>query len=264
MRKTLSAVAAATLLVASSLTAAGQEAQSPSPLCQGLPRASDLRQLMQGAAIADNPALSPELRAGPGGVGGLFGGTRMWAAVVNRNGQLCAWNTSRADATNVWPGSQAIAKAKAYTANAFSVNAAGGGFPLSTAQLYTFVQPGHSLFGLNQSNPFNPSFLLAPTGSNLGLGQIAGGIITFGGGVALYSGNQIVGGLGISGDTACADHEIAKRVRDLAALNPPAGPLQDDISYSSADGASPFTHPLCPNTFRNEVFLGNELAATGY
>ncbi len=264
MKKTLSTIAAGMLLAVLSLGAAGQEAQSLSPLCQGLPRANDLRQLMQAAAVADNPALSPALRAGPGGLGGLFGGTRMWAAVVNRNGQLCAWNTSRADATNIWPGSQAIAKAKAYTANAFSLNASGGGFPLSTAQLYTFTQPGHSLWGLNQSNPFNPSFLLAPSGSTLGLGQIAGGIITFGGGVALYSGNQLMGGLGISGDTACTDHEIAKRVRDLAGLNPPLGPLVDDISYSSADGASPFTHPLCPNTFRNETFLGNELAATGY
>jgi uncharacterized protein GlcG (DUF336 family) len=264
MKNVLSSLGAAVLLALTSLAAAGQEAQSLAPLCQGLPRANDLRQLMQGAALADNPVLSAALRAGPGGVGGLFGGTRMWAAVVNRDGQLCAWNTSKGDATGVWPGSQAIAKAKAFTANAFSLNASGGGFPLSTAQLYTFVQPGHSLFGLNQSNPFNPSYLIPPSGSTTGLGQVAGGIITFGGGVALYSGNQIIGGLGISGDTACTDHEIAKRVRDLAGLNPPAGPLVDDISYSSADGASPFTHPLCPNTFRNEFFLGNELPAAGY
>jgi uncharacterized protein GlcG (DUF336 family) len=264
MMKTRSILVAGVLLAVASFGAAGQEAQSLSSLCQGLPRANELRQLMQAAAVADNPLLSADLRVGPGGVGGLFEGTRMWAAVVNRNGQLCAWNTSRGDATNVWPGSQAIAKAKAYTANAFSLNAAAGGFPLSTAQLYTFVQPGHSLFGLNQSNPFNPSFLLPPSGSTLGLGQIAGGIITFGGGVGLYSGNQLIGAVGISGDTACTDHEIAKRVRDLAGLNPPGGPLVDDISYSSADGASPFTHPLCPNTFRNEIFLGNELAATGY
>jgi uncharacterized protein GlcG (DUF336 family) len=259
-----SILVAAALLAGFAATSAGQEAQSSSLGCAGLPKAPELRQLMQQAAIADNPALTASLRAGPGGVGGLFGGTRMWAAVVNRNGQLCSWNTSRGDATNVWPGSQAIAKAKAYTANAFSLSTGGGGFPLSTAQLYTFAQPGHSLFGLNQSNPFNPAFLLPPSGSTNGLGQVAGGIITFGGGVALYEGSQIVGGLGISGDTACADHEISKRVRDLAGLNPPTGPLTDDISYSSVDGASPFTHPLCPNTFQNEFFRGNELAASGY
>ena len=61
-----------------------------------------------------------------------------------------------------------------------------------------------------------------------------------------------------------ADHEIAKRVRGLAGLNPTGGPLVDDITYSSADGASAFTHPLCPNTFRNGVFIGNEKAAGGY
>ncbi len=260
-----STLLAAALLTVMTTIAAAQSAQSSTLSCQGLPNAFQLRQLMQGAAIPDNPALSAVLRAGNGNsLGGLFLGTRMWAAVVNRKGELCAWNTSRADATAVWPGSQAIAKAKGFTANAFSLNAAGGGFPLSTAQLYTFVQPGHSLFGLNQSNPFNPNFLIPPSGSTLGLGQVAGGIITFGGGVALYSGNQIIGGLGISGDTACTDHEIAKRARDLAGLNPPGGPVGDDISYSSVDGASPFTHPLCPNTFRNETFIGNELNATGY
>ena len=83
--------------------------------------------------------------------------------------------------------------------------------------------------------------------------------------MALYdSGGHVVGGLGISGDTSCTDHEIAKRVRDLAGLNPPGGPLVDDISYSSVDGASVFTHPLCLNTWRNGIFIGNEPPAAGY
>ncbi len=41
--------------------------------------------------------------------------------------------------------------------------------------------------------------------------------------------------------------EIAKRVRNATALNPPGGELVDDITYSSVDGASVFTHPLCFN-----------------
>jgi hypothetical protein len=53
-------------------------------------------------------------------------------------------------------------------------------------------------------------------------------------------------------------------VRNLAGLNPPGGAFVDDISYSSVDGASVFTHPLCPNTFRNGVLIGNEPAAAGY
>jgi len=185
----------------------------------------------------------------------------MWAAVVNRDGEFCAAATSTGDPSQVWPGSQAIAKAKAYTANAFSLDT----LPLSTAQLYTFTQPGHSLWSLGQSNLFESKFLAPPSGQGGGKEQIAGGLIFFGGGVPLYSGDgKIIGGLGISGDTSCTDHEIAKRVRDLASLNPSGGSTADDISYSSKDGASVFTHPLCPNTWRNGVKIGDEAPATGY
>src|SRR5262245_59676600 len=162
-----------------------------------------------------------------GDAGGLFHGARMWAATVNRNGELCAAVTSTNDPTQVWPGSQAIAKAKAYTANAFSLDS----LALSTARLYTFTQPGHSLWSLGQSKLFNPGFLARPDDSNEGRGKIAGGLIFFGGGVGLYKSGEIIGGLGISGDTSCADHEIAKRVRNLAGLNPPGGQLVDDITY---------------------------------
>ena len=86
----------------------------------------------------------------------------------------------------------------------------------------------------------------------------------FGGGLALYKGQTRVGGLGVSGDTSCADHEIAKRVRQAAGLNPPAGPSVDDITYSSIDGPTPFAHPLCPNTWRNGKKLGDEAPASGY
>ena len=196
-----------------------------------------------------------------GDAGGLFHGTRMWGAVVNRNGELCTFATSTADPTHVRPGSQAIAKAKAYTANAFSLDS----LALSTARLYTFSQPGHSLWTLGQSNLFNPEFLAPPSGQGGGKDRIAGGLILFRGGVPLYEpGGDIVGGLGISGDTSCTDHEIAKRVRTLAVLNPPGGALVDDITYTVPDGASVYTHPRCPNTWRNGVFIGNEANATGY
>lgn len=212
--------------------------------CNGLTVAS-LKTHLAAAASAD--------------AGGLFQGTRMWAAVVSRDGELCAVTTSTADPTQVWPGSQAIAKAKAYTANAFSLDT----LPLSTAMLYTFTQPGHSLWSLGQSNLFNPMFLAAPDASKT-KEVIAGGLIFFGGGVPLYESGKVIGGLGISGDTSCTDHEIAKRVRNLAGMNPPGGMLADDISYSSADGPSVFTHPLCLNTWRNGAFIGTEQAASGY
>jgi hypothetical protein len=108
------------------MPAAAEDGHSPN--CGGLPSSSELRQLLNQAAQTDKP------------IGGLFEGTRMWGAVVNRNGEFCAANTSTPDRTQVWPGSQAIAKSKAYTANAFSLD----DLALSTARLYTFTQPGHS------------------------------------------------------------------------------------------------------------------------
>ena len=216
--------------------------------CSGLPSAAELKTQLVAAP-------------GTGGdAGGLFHGSRMWVAVVNRDGKLCAVGNSQSDPTQVWPGSQSIAKAKAYTANAFSLDS----LALSTARLYTFTQPGHSLWSLGQANPFDPQ-ALAPTGTQGGgENQIAGGMIFFGGGVPIYKNGKIIGGLGISGDTSCTDHEIAKRVRTLTGLNPPGGALVDDITYSSADGATVFTHPLCLNTWRNGVSIGTEAVAVGY
>ncbi|HEY4043849.1 MAG TPA: heme-binding protein, partial [Rhodopila sp.] len=52
-----------------------------------------------------------------------------------------------------------------------------------------------------------------------GIGYVVGGIITFGGGVALYSDGKVIGGLGVSGDTSCADHAISYRMRHLAGLD---------------------------------------------
>jgi uncharacterized protein GlcG (DUF336 family) len=218
--------------------------------CRGLPDERELQAAMRAAADPANGGV----------VGGLFEGTRMWGAVVNRDGEICSYVTSTANPTQVWPGSQAIAKAKAYTANAFSLDT----FALSTARLYTFTQPGHSLWSLGQSNLWNPDFNAPPTGQGGGTRQIGGGMIFFGGGVPLYRNGRIVGGLGISGDTSCADHEIAKRTRNALGLNPAGGPLVDDITYSAPDGPTVFTHPRCPNTWRNGVFIGNEQPAAGY
>lgn len=216
--------------------------------CSGLPSSTDLKARLKAAPTTGGDA------------GGLFKGVRMWGAIVNRDGELCSIATSTDDPKQVWPGSQAIAKSKAYTANAFSLD----NLALSTAQLYTLTQPGHSLWSLGQSNLFDTKYLNEPTVSSEGRNQIPGGLIFFGGGVAIYRNGKVIGGLGISGDTSCADHEIAKRVRTLLGLNPPGGSLVDDISYSAVDPASVFTHPLCVNTFRNGVFIGNEKAASGY
>jgi uncharacterized protein GlcG (DUF336 family) len=198
------------------------------------------------------------LRAAPGiggDAGGLTGGKYEWAAVVNREGELCAIAVATDDASAAWPGSQTIAKAKAYTANAFSTDQA----PLSTARLYTLSQPGHSLWGIAAGNPVNPECLSTPSEPR-GLGRVCGGTIAFGGGLPLYRDQKRLGGLGVSGDTACADHEIAKRLRSLARLDPPSGASADDIVYQDVDPPSVYAHPLCPNTWRNGKKLGDEAA----
>ncbi len=211
--------------------------------CDGLPSADELKTAMR--AAAKGQGISSELGEPGSGAGGLFQGQRMWAAVVNRDGQICSAATSTDDPTLAWPGSQAIAKAKAFTANAFSHTDAGEpgvaestDIILSTANLYPLIQPGGSLYGLNNSNPFDPKCLSTPDKPNKNQGKVCAGMITFGGGVALLKDGKIVGGLGISGDTACADHEIAKRVRDLVKLNP-SPLLRDDIAYWNT------AHPTC-------------------
>ena len=171
--------------------------------------------------------------------GGLFSPNEMWSAIVDRTGKLCSVIFSSPDA---WPGSRAIAIAKATTANGFSNDQ----LALSTANLYAPTQPGGSLYGLNNSNPFNPAF----QPQNSGLGFVPGGVITFGGGVALYQSGQIIGGLGVSGDTSCADHAIAYRMRKAAGLDgiPKGVGLNntDNIVYAAV-GTPPtgFEHPHC-------------------
>jgi uncharacterized protein GlcG (DUF336 family) len=222
----------------------------------------------QGAADADcgdlpkKDELQRWLREVPmqGEAGGLFSGKMEWAAVVNRQGVVCATAVATESATSAWPGSQAIAKAKAYTANAYSTDA----MPLSTARLYTLTQPGHSLWGVAEPNPFKADCLVSPQDADKTDGMLCGGSIAFGGGVPLYRNKTRVGGLGISGDTACADHEIAKRMRHVANLDPEKGQFADDIVYTRADGASPFAHPLCANTWRNGTKIGDEANAAGY
>jgi uncharacterized protein GlcG (DUF336 family) len=174
--------------------------------------------------------------------GGLFTPSRMWSAVVDRQGILC----SVVRLGDAWPGSRAIAIAKANTANSFSNDQ----LALSTANLYAPTQPGGPLYGLNNSNPFNPEFL--PQGS--GIGRVPGGVITFGGGVPLYASGRVIGGLGLSGDTACADHVIAYRMRRLANLGLDRVPTgvapdgTDNIIYGNGTAPTGFQHPHCGST----------------
>jgi uncharacterized protein GlcG (DUF336 family) len=203
----------------------------------------------------------------------------MWATIVDRDGIVCAVAFSGINRGAQWPGSRVISAQKANTANAFSLDSSsssnGSGAPnglaLSTANLYSAVQPGGSLYGLQHSNPVEtdsaykgPSSLYGTANDPL-VGEKVGGVNVFGGGLGLYAaGKRIVGGLGLSGDTSCADHFIAWRVRNLLALDhlqgvggvsgDPARP--DNIIFdiipnaNGGTGVSPsgFGHPTCINT----------------
>ena len=57
------------------------------------------------------------------------------------------------------------------------------------------------------------------------VGGKIGGVNVFGGGLALYNaGGRLLGGVGVSGDSSCADHNIAWRTRNNLDLDHvPAG-----------------------------------------
>ena len=189
--------------------------------------------------------------------GGL--GFNMWAAVVNRDGEVCAVTFSGGDRGDQWPGSRVISAQKANTANAFSLP----GFALSTANLFSVVQPGGSLFGLQHSNPVNIQVAFQGNPKRIGqpndpmVGERIGGVNVFGGGLALYNKEKkLLGALGVSGDTSCTDHIIAWKVRHRLKLdNVPAGvsPSKDDNiihdlvkdQTGQINSHGGFGHPTC-------------------
>jgi uncharacterized protein GlcG (DUF336 family) len=178
-----------------------------------------------------------------------------WAAAVDRLGNVCAVAFSGAKPTDQWLGSRAIAVEKANTVVSFSLDT----FALSTANLWAQAQPGGYLYGGNQSNPPVAQELYAGPPSQYGsnsdplVGKHPGGVIVFGGGLALYNQDgHLVGGLGASGNTPCADHNIAWRVRQKLKLDKvPDGPTSehnDAIVYDvGRDGKSKsgWGHPTC-------------------
>jgi uncharacterized protein GlcG (DUF336 family) len=178
----------------------------------------------------------------------------MWGTIVDRSGTVCQVAYTGEAVDSQWPGSRVISAQKANTANAFSLK----GLALSTANLFSAVQPGGSLFGLQESNPVDTKVAYAGESNTFGttkdpmVGKRIGGVNVFGGGLALYSSTgELIGGLGVSGDSSCADHNIAWKTRNVLDLDyVPAGvaPTKNDqIIYDIKDGksAAGFGHPTC-------------------
>lgn len=273
---------AATIAVALTCSVVGMKAQTTSLTgsaasgCQGLPGYNALKTALDSATATEASGLN----------------NQMWATIVDRDGVVCAVAFSGVNRGAQWPGSRIISAQKANTANSFSLdassNSGGSGQPkglaLSTANLYSAVQPGGSLFGLQESNPVSTDAAYEGLSSNYGtafdplVGHKVGGVNVFGGGLALYTAaatpaaspaapEQIVGGVGVSGDTSCADHNISWRVRHnlgLDHLANTAGVSGDptrpdnivfDITSNPNGGtgisANGFGHPTCINTTNN-------------
>jgi hypothetical protein len=207
--------------------------------CSDLPNWKDLKTAVTAVVAA-------------GGNGGL--GFNMWGTLVATDGTVCAVAFSGGQYVDQWLGSRVISAQKANTANAFSLGKGStpatsafgtAGLALSTANLFTAVQPGGSLYGLQHSNPVdtevaygngNQAGFKQASAGNSGdsartfgtqkdpmVGDRIGGVNVFGGGLALYRGGIRVGGLGVSGDTSCTDHMVAWKVRHALGLDSFAG-----------------------------------------
>jgi uncharacterized protein GlcG (DUF336 family) len=194
-----------------STSALADDRDDSSSDCRGLPQHAVLKAALKQARNEANGGFNLD----------------MWGTIVNRDGIVCAVAFTGEERGDQWPGSRVISAQKANTGNAFSLP----GLALSTANVYSAVSPGGSLYGLQHSNPVNTQVAYRGDAVNYGRsndpmdGGKIGGINVFGGGFALYnSRGEIVGGLGVSGDSSCADHNIGWKTRHNLVLDyVPAG-----------------------------------------
>jgi len=237
-------------------------AQGVSNNCAALPSNSQLKNALNLAVSVETSGLN----------------LHMWATIVARDGTVCAVAFSGNTSGSQWLGSRVISAQKASTANFFSLDGSSdsnnsgtkNGLALSTANLYSAVQPGGSLFGLQESNPVDTSVAYGGNSGFYGaandpmVGKKIGGINVFGGGLALYRSKQLVGGVGVSGDTSCADHMIAWQLRNNLQLDELKGvggvsgdadrpdnivyDIKDNPQGGSGKSTGGFGHPLCINT----------------
>ena len=259
----------ALLTLSAAAACAKDEDRMNSNGCDALPNQAELKSALAAAVATETSGLN----------------NQMWGIIVDRDGIVCAVAFSGVNRGAQWPGSRVISAQKANTANAFSLDSTsstGGsgqtnGLALSTANLFSAVQPGGSLYGLQASNPVDTDVAYDGPSSDYGtsadpmVGHKIGGVNVFGGGLALYNkSHKIVGAVGVSGDTSCADHFIGWRMRNqlgydhMAATSslPAVGGVSgdathpDNIIFDITDNpnggtgisAKGFGHPKCINT----------------
>ena len=219
-------IASGSLIAMLTFLAGPALAQSAGGGCSSLPSQAALKTALKNAINA----------AGNGGLN-----NNMWGTIVANDGSVCAVAFTGNFYTDQWLGSRVISAQKANTATDFNLgknNTAhnSAGLALSTANLFSAVQPGGSLYGLQHSNPVDTEVAYGNSPGGQGnppasagtfgtprdplVGQRVGGVNVFGGGLGLYQAGGIkVGGVGVSGDTSCTDHMVAWRVRNALGLD---------------------------------------------
>jgi uncharacterized protein GlcG (DUF336 family) len=228
------------LLLSAVLVVCASTAVAAEP-CAGLPTHAQLKAALVAARGQDNGGFNLD----------------MWGTVVNRSGEVCAVAFTGKDTGSQWPGSRVISAQKANTANAFGLPQ----LSLATANLYSAVQPGGSLFGLQESNPVDVHVAYAGQTSTFGspkdpmVGKRIGGVNVFGGGLALYNkAGELIGAVGVSGDSSCADHAIAWRVRSTLELDyVPGGVGAGGVDQITFTG--PWSQPHCKDAAAEDAVV---------
>jgi len=195
------------------------------------------------AGLPDFAALSEVLKDVVHGDANGGNGNEMWGALVNRDGIVCAVAFSGETRGDQFPGSRVIAAAKANTSNEFSLPNG----PLSSGNLFVNTQPGGPIFGLETGNPVDTAVAYRGDSAAYGtasdplVGAKVGGTIVFGGGLPLYDASgALIGGVGVSGDSSCADHIIAWEMRSQLNLdNLPAASAPNGDNLTVGAGAYP-------------------------
>ncbi len=134
--------------------------------------------------------------------------TRMHMVVVDRSGRIVGQRSME----DAWLGSIHIARAKAFTALAFSSNENA----LTTRSIGALSQPGGPLWQIGSSNSGD-------------------GIIEFPGGIPLYKQGVLVGAIGVSGDGVEEDENVAEA--GCAGFKAPKAIRVDTVT----GGAVPYT-----------------------
>jgi uncharacterized protein GlcG (DUF336 family) len=211
--------------------------------CAGLPTHSEFKAALQAAQKEKNAAF----------------GLNMWGAVVNRAGIVCAVAFTGDNWGDQWPGSRIIAAQKAGTSNNFSLPK----LAMATANLYSIAQPGGFAFGIQEANPIVPEHVYAGPTAYWGqandpmVGERVGGFNVFGGGLPLYNAKgELLGALGTSGDSSCADHYISWRTRNTLKLDyVPAGLGPNGVDQIAFSG--PWSQPVCGELKAHEAVVNS-------